>query len=152
MNVAIFLAVSTSNVEFKGPVTQNLTKFVNWPPNWATLTHKNNHRLKNFDGKQYRWTNLKTMKQIATGVYVAWRHFATLVFLRNDVWTKGAILLFWDTIMADVTSREKARGSRGMSAGSFSRRAAGNLQNVVVFRRLRGFLHLGRKILEGGSS
>ena len=57
--------------------------------------------------------------------------------------------------MADVTSREKARGSRGMSASAFSRRAAGNLQNVVVssvFRRLRGFLHLGRKILEGGSS
>ena len=54
--------------------------------------------------------------------------------------------------MADVTSREKARGSRGMSASAFSRRAAGNLQNVIVFRRLRGFLHLGRKILEGGSS
>ena len=54
--------------------------------------------------------------------------------------------------MADVTSREKARGSRGMSASAFSRRAAGNLQNVVVFRRLRGFLHLGTKILEGGSS
>ena len=35
--------------------------------------------------------------------------------------------------MADVTSREKARGSRGMSASAFSRRAAGNLQNVVVF-------------------
>lgn len=34
--------------------------------------------------------------------------------------------------MADVTSCERARDSRGMSAGSFSRRAAGNLQNLVV--------------------
>ena len=54
--------------------------------------------------------------------------------------------------MADVTSCAKARGSRGMSAGSFSREAAGNLQNVVVFRRLRGFLHVGRKILVPGRS
>ena len=50
--------------------------------------------------------------------------------------------------MADVTSCEKARGSRGMSAGSFSRGAAGNLQNVVVFRRLLSL----RKILVLGTN
>ena len=136
---------------FKGPVTQNLTKFVNWPPNWATLTHKNNHRLKLWwktvqmdkfedDETDYNWSlcSLTTFRD--AGFPAKWRlnkgrHFIVLGHHH------GGCHVTW-----------KGSGQSGMSASAFSRRAAGNLQNVVVFRRLRGFLHLGRKILEGGSS